>query len=104
MNIIWSNYALMRQYEIILYLYKEYGIQTVKNFQQHITKLEDYLEINPHIGAIAPTLEDKSISYRSIPVGDKHNRIIYYIDNEAIIIVDIWDMRQDTENLTKRVK
>lgn len=104
MNIIWTNDALMRQYQIILYLHKEYGVQSVKKFKKLITDLENYLEMSPAIGIIEPTLEDKSIEYRSLPVGDKHNRVIYYIDNEDIVIVDLWDMRQDTDNLTIRVK
>lgn len=65
----------------------------------HIAKL---LKDNSYLGRIEPLLDEASVAYRSITV-NKLNKIIYYVNDDTIEIVDFWDTRMDPLQLSNRV-
>ncbi|MBP5368183.1 MAG: hypothetical protein J6Z01_07020 [Bacteroidales bacterium] len=57
----------------------------------------------PNIGIVEPLLSESPIMYRSILV-QRINKIIYWINNDAIEIVDLWDCRREPIAQAKGVK
>ena len=50
---------------------------------------------------IESLLEDRDKVYRALVV-DKY-KIVYYVENNIIYIAAVWDCRQNTEKLKKRI-
>ena len=50
----------------------------------------------PSLGKIEPLLADRSRLYRSV-VLTRQNKIIYYIQDDTVYIVDFWDTRREPE-------
>ncbi len=55
----------------------------------------------PQMAPIESLLEDRDKVYRALVV-DKY-KIVYYVENNIIYIAAVWDCRQNTEKLRKRI-
>lgn len=94
MEIIWSDKAYKRWEESADYIFHQYGVHAVIRFKTNIEEWEESLLQSPLISKLEPLLRHRAISYRSIVV-NKLNKLIYYIDNDKIIIADLWDTRRE---------
>ena len=67
-----------------------------------ILKEIEFLKKQPYMAAFEPLLAGRIYLYRSLMVY-RLFKVIYYVENDIIIVADIWDCRQDpakhTENL-----
>ena len=55
------------------------------------------------VGSLEPLLQHRSIPYRSIVI-NKLNKLIYYIENETIIVADFWDTRREPKEQANQIK
>ena len=62
------------------------------------------LSNNPYIAAIEPLLSEMPKSYRSLVSGKGKIKIIYHVKDDILIIVRIWDCRQNPEKLKKSLR
>jgi plasmid stabilization system protein ParE len=71
------------------------------NILDEIERLKNF----PQMAAIEPILLDNTKVFRSLVVKKTH-KVIYFIENETVNIVSIWDCRQnpDTMNAFVNVK
>ena len=102
-EVVWSEEALKSWSEIVDYLILEFGIESVERFQENLEEWEDTLSHSPFIGKEEPLLSHRSNSYRSIVI-NRLNKLIYYLENEKIIIADLWDTRREPKEQAMRVK
>ena len=58
------------------------------------------LESAPYLGKEEPLLENTPILYRSLVVNEI-NKLVYYINNDFIEIVALWDTRREPKTLIK---
>ncbi len=56
----------------------------------------------PHIGPIEPWLDEEPAMFRSL-VSHKRYKVVYYVEDDTVFIADVWDCRQNPENLKARV-
>jgi len=85
----------------IKHFYKEYPGKEA-SIRKKIVKVYKLLETFPKAGPVEMHFEDRSITYRSLVI-DKDFKLIYYIEEEIIYIVGIWDCRQDPLKIFDRL-
>jgi plasmid stabilization system protein ParE len=93
-KIIWSSKAKLDLQKILEYFYIRNGSKAFsKKLNAKIRKSIKLLSKHPNLG-----LQTDIDSIRSLVDGDY--AIFYQLDNESILILAIWDCRQDPSNLT----
>lgn len=85
------------------YIYKTFGDKSRKKFLAEINEIGKLLCSQPNLGIVEPLLTDSPIMYRSILV-QRINKIIYWINNDVIEIVDLWDCRREPIAQAKGVR
>lgn len=103
MKIIWTESAQKSQDAAAAYIFNEFGAMPLIDFYKNLDEIEEDLSDFPELGRIEPLLQDRSKSYRSL-VATKYNRIIYYVDDDKIYIVDFWDTRREPKAQVSRLK
>ena len=103
MKIIWTECAQKSQDDAAAYIFNEFGAMPLIDFYKNLDEIEEDLSDFPELGRIEPLLQDRSKSYRSL-VATKYNKIIYYVDDDKIYIVDFWDTRREPKAQVSRLK
>ncbi|WP_335966082.1 type II toxin-antitoxin system RelE/ParE family toxin [Galbibacter sp. PAP.153] len=81
MNIKWSNRAVADNLENISFLFDEWGLDVVLNYEKKIIQVEELLLKHPNAGVYI-----ESIGYRKIAVA-KQISILYDIAGSTVLIV-----------------
>jgi len=89
-NVTWTLNAREDLKQIIQYLEKNWSTTDVDNFRDKLFQRIDILSKWPAIGRAS----DKDPSIRRIVI-TKHNLLFYEIENDEIVILNIFDTRQD---------
>jgi plasmid stabilization system protein ParE len=94
-KVIWTDSALDELKGVVDFLHKEWTEKEIQSFarnlEKNITVIQTYPKIFPY---------SKSLNlYKSVL--SKHNSLIYDISGEKIIIMGIFDNRQDPEKLNR---
>ena len=97
MRIIWHPEAAKRLRQVVSYIQTEYGSKSCTKFLKEAYRTERLLARNPYFGPIEPVLADAPVQYRSIVV-NRLNKIVYWINEDVIEIVDFWDTRREPKN------
>ena len=104
-NIVWTQSAL--QTLELVYLQT---LQYTKNeriaakLHNKLIKEAEMLRTFPNAGNILNTSERVTLCYRALVV-DTNYKLIYYVDaNKDVIIVTVWDVRQNPDKLTKTIE
>ncbi len=93
MEIIWSGFAIENLKDIFDYYSIKAGQKTAHKIRKQIFQSIKQLIKNPKSGQIEPYLEKSGKDYRYILSGNY--KVIYRIENNKIIINDIFDVRQN---------
>lgn len=102
MEIIWADEAYSAWKDTIDYIIQEFGVRAAEKFCKKTEECQDYLITLPLIGKIEPLLKNRGLSYRSLII-NKHSKLIYYIEDETIFIVDFWDTRREPTQQAKKL-
>lgn len=103
MEIIWADEAFERWHEAADYILHRFGVQAVERFQENTEEWEDAMLQSPMIGKVEPLLANRTHLYRSVVI-NKLNKLIYYIENETIIIADFWDTRREPKEQANQIR
>lgn len=76
------------------YIQAGFGKKARLNFRQEIAHVSQLLLKNPNLGSVEPYLADAPVLYRSIVV-NRLNKLVYWINDDVIEIVDFWDTRRE---------
>ncbi len=98
MKLVWTKRSEIRIQAIEDFLTLEAIAQT---YVRGLYDSAQRLVFNPRSGQRELLLEDLRQEYRRLVEGNY--KIIYYIENEIVWIVDIWDCRQNPVMLRKGV-
>lgn len=104
-NISWTQTAL-QALELIYLQTLQYtkNERIATNLHNRLIKEAEILRTFPNAGSIIDTSERIKISYRAL-VADSNYKLIYYIEtNGDVIIVTIWNVHQDPDNLIKIIE
>ena len=83
--------------------HKYYSKNTIKNLYARYKECRLMLLDNPNFGQLEPLIEGFQLEYRRIFI-QPYFKIIYTINNDEIILVDLWDVRQSPINLYERIE
>lgn len=70
------------------------GSRSHSQLANKVIEWQQILKEMPEAVSLEPLLRHRALPYRSIVI-NKLNKLIYYIDNETIIIADFWDTRRE---------
>ena len=97
--------------KVLAYALFEFGVTTVKRFNQAYQSIRNRLAIHPYSSPKEPLLKSFLRSYRSsvwisCNCLNKNWKIIYRYDKEydRIILVDLWDMRRNPKYLIRQFR
>lgn len=91
-RIVWNKRALEKLDEIVDYLEENFSEKTASNFVEKVFDRLDILSRYPEIGR--KSKKKKNIKFHKI---DKHRDLYYRIDGKNLIVVYIFDTRQNPE-------
>lgn len=91
-RIVWNKRALEKLDEIVDYLEENFSEKTASDFVKKVFDRLDVLSRYPEIGR--KSKKKKNIKFHKI---DKHKDLYYRIDGKNLIVVYIFDTRQNPE-------
>ena len=103
MKVVWSSQAKENLRQTSRYIRKEFGKKSKQKFLDEVLHVASLLEGNPYIGQVEPLLDEAPVEYRSIVV-NHINKMVYYIHEDIIEIVVLWDTRREPKTLLDEVK
>jgi plasmid stabilization system protein ParE len=99
MQINWSEQSRDDLREIVSYVGGSFGrskaVEVLAEIRHSVELLKDF----PMLGKSFVEDTELGIVYRTLP--SKLNQLIYYIEDETITIVTVWQNRQDVDRLKK---
>lgn len=102
MKIIIDQIAEIKIRQTARYIHQKFGTTVRSNFITEIKRIVKLLNVNPCLGVVERYLEGAPVLYRSIVI-QRRDKIIYWINDEIIEIVDFWDCLREPENQAKRL-
>lgn len=99
MQINWSEQSRDDLREIVSYVGNSFGQRKAKEVFEEIRNTAELLKNFPMLGKSFVKDEELQIEYRTLP--SKLNQLIYYIENETINIIAVWQNRRDIDRLKK---
>ena len=103
MKVVWSVQAKEVLQQTSNYIRKEFGKRSKQKFLDEVLHVASLLENNPYLGQVEPLLEEAPVEYRSIVV-NHINKLVYYIHNNTIEIVVLWDTRREPKSLINEIE
>ena len=79
------------------YIQKQFGTEARVDFRNEVHRVVKLLRSNPNLGPVEPLLAKAPVQYRSIVV-KRLNKMVYWINGDAIEVVDFWDCRREPKN------
>ena len=102
MKVIWIPFAQNEVRKTARYINKEFGKESRDQFINEVRNVSRLLGENPNLGKPEPLLIDYTKMYRSY-VMNHLNKIIYWIAENQIEVVDFWDVRRDPMTLRNQI-
>lgn len=97
MSVRWTNRAKEDMEGIFSYYTFVASEKVAKSIVKRIVKCSIDLKSNPFIGVIENLITNKSKKYRYLVV-DNH-KIIYFVDDESVVIATVFDCRRNPTSL-----
>ena len=78
-------------------VYPEASDRFVEKLTDRVFNHIDLLSRYPNLGSLEPALEKFGLAYRRLIIG--HFKIIYRVFDQEILVLDIFDSRQDPDRM-----
>ena len=101
MKINWSEKSKDDLRDILSYVASNFGCKKANDVLVEIRSTVGLLKDFPNIGK--SFVQDGELGIEYFSLASKLNNIVYYIDGETVIIVSIWQNRQDINALVERL-
>ena len=101
-RINWSKRAERHYGKIIEYLADEFGRAHAKQYIREVYSEVEQLKNFPDLGQEEPLLEGARYKFHRLVIGDL-TKVIYRVTEDSIEIADVWDVRQDAEELAAQL-
>lgn len=101
MTLNWSETSRDDLRAILAYIGVNFGRRRAEEALADIRERAERLTTFPKLGRVFVKDPELGITYRSLTT--KLNRIVYFIDGEDVIIVTVWQNRQDNSRLKKQL-
>ena len=98
----WTEFASNRWQEVAEDIFQEFGYVSLQKFAEATESWIQRVGEQPTIGAYEPLLRHRKIQYRHLII-TKLTKLIYYIENDTVIIVHVWDTRREPIKLDNEI-
>jgi len=102
MVVRWSAVAEVRLKGIFDYYLDAAGDKVAMKIAVEIRNAVDSLGTMPLMAPVENDLTDREVVFRSLVINRRY-KVIYFVEDESVIVVDIWDCHQNPVMLKKRV-
>lgn len=102
MQIEWSEQSRSDLSEILSYVGINFGRRNAEDVLSDIRERTELLKDFPNLGKVFVKDPELGITYRSLTA--KLNKMVYFVDNETITIVTVWQNRQDIGRLKQFIR
>lgn len=99
MQINWSDQSRDDLREIVSYVGNAFGRSKAEEVFAEIRHSAELLDDFPMLGKSFVEDKELGITYRTLP--SKLNQLVYYLEDETITIVAVWQNRKDISRLKK---
>ncbi|WP_308553626.1 type II toxin-antitoxin system RelE/ParE family toxin [uncultured Mediterranea sp.] len=103
MVVVVRNGAKRQMREIFDYYRTVANRKVAQKIISKISETIDLLTVHSHIGVILPGHADLPFTYRSI-VAHPHYKVIYRVEDDKVIVISVWDCRQDPSGLDNELQ
>lgn len=103
MKVVWQAPAKKGKTQVASYIYRRFGIESVKKFRQQVDQTVQMIMRHPSIGGIDPLFADRPVAYRSVIINGL-SKMVYRFEDETIYIVAFWDTRREPQFQSQQVK
>jgi plasmid stabilization system protein ParE len=103
MNLKWTTVAETQLENIYDFIKTRSERAAIRIYNDILDEVDRLLVKFPYIAPIEPVLSDFPEMYRSLVVR-KIYKVTYYVENDEIIIVAVFDCRQHPEILRKNIR
>ena len=90
MEIVWSDSADRDMAQVYAYLESQ-SYRAARHFLRRLFAALDALTEMPRMGKVSDIETDRQ--YRELVI--EHHKVFYYLEDDRIFIVPLWDTRQD---------
>ncbi len=94
MTVKWSGLALEKWQVIADYIFSKFGFSGLQEYEEQTRQWEATISNNSAIGAIEPLLKSRARCYRYVII-HHHTKMIYFVEDDIIVIANLWDTRQE---------
>ena len=102
MQIEWSEQSRSDLREIVAYVGMNFGRRKAEEILSDIRERAELLKGFPNLGRVFVKDPELGITYCSLTA--KLNKMVYFVDNETITIVTVWQNHQDSGRLKRLIK
>lgn len=103
MTVEWTLFAQQEMREKLNYCELTFGKTISNRFAQEIIKTNQRLATYPYLGKVEPLLKHLTLQCRSLVI-HPHYKLVYYVESDTVIVIDVWDTRRNPSTLANRVK
>lgn len=103
LTIDWSDTARKRLRDILSYCNYEFGETSALDLYDSFMSSAEKIARNSLIGYIEPSVKDCSTQFRYLIV-KKYNKLVYYVKEDTVHIVEILDTRMNPKTLDTKIK
>lgn len=102
-EVIWSKKANKKRIAVLTYGAENFGTKAAQKLNDRIEDYTNLLAANTRMGIVEPLLTQRRHEYRSLVVHE-HYKLVYYIKEDTLYIVDLWDTRREPKGLAHRIR
>ena len=103
MKVFWTEFAAEKWEQIASHILCEFGFAAMQEYKEETEAWQKTLADNPQIGPLEPLLSNRRYEYRSIVIQRK-TKLVYYTEGDFLMIVNVWDTRQEPQNQADAIR
>ena len=103
MKLKWDKEARQLVDATAQYIEEHDGAIAGADFLEEVMHVVRLLPLVPYLGPLERLLYRSKVKFRSIVIC-KYNKLIYYVRQDEVVIVDFWDTRMNPKTLVKRLQ
>lgn len=101
MKVIWKEPATRRLLEIYHFVANGSPSAARRIFDEILDRTDQLANL-PEMASIEPSLDDQPESFRSLVIEGTY-KVIYYLEDDAVNVIDVWDCRQSPSKLKRGI-
>lgn len=100
MRVVVSERAKYNRELIAKYIFRKFGVKALLDFRKAYYETKKYIAQHPKGCEVEENLSNEQYKYHSTNINGL-TKLLYRIDGETILIVHMWDVRQEPPKIVR---